>query len=83
MLTIVLAVTMVIYNGFLYITMTGSGEDPKKAQTNLMYIVIGIIIALFSVVIINLLRSAGTTLYKQASSPVSTVSTSITSDFLA
>ena len=56
-MVIVLSVTMVIFNGLQYIWKSGSGEDPKKAQTNLMYVVVGIILALFSVVIINLLRS--------------------------
>jgi type IV secretory pathway VirB2 component (pilin) len=73
MLTIVLAVTMVIFNGMQYIIASGSGNDPKKAQSNLIYIVVGIIIALFSVVIVNLLRSTGTTLYKEVSKNVNSL----------
>jgi hypothetical protein len=69
-MTIVLSVTMIIFNGMQYIIKSGSGEDPKKAQTNLVYIVVGIIIALSSVVLINLFQSAGKTLYN-AAGPVS------------
>ncbi|MDR2415114.1 MAG: hypothetical protein LBD75_00395 [Candidatus Peribacteria bacterium] len=58
MLTIVLAVTMTIINGILYITKSGNGEDPIKTRWNLLYIAGGILLALFSVVIVNLLRSA-------------------------
>jgi multisubunit Na+/H+ antiporter MnhB subunit len=59
MLVIVLSVTMVILNGIAYISKSGMGEDPSKARRNLMYIAIGILVALFSVVIINLMRSIG------------------------
>ncbi|MDR2540335.1 MAG: hypothetical protein LBD11_00730 [Candidatus Peribacteria bacterium] len=59
MLTIVLSVTMIILNGIAYITKTGNGEDPKKLIWNLLYIALGILLALFSVVIINLMRSVG------------------------
>jgi hypothetical protein len=58
MLTIVLAVTMTIINGILYITKSGNGEDPSKVRWNLLYVAIGILLALFSVIIVNLLRSA-------------------------
>ena len=59
MLTIVLAVTMIILNGIQYIVKSGNGEDPSKSRNNLIFIVVGIILALFSVVIVNLLRSIG------------------------
>ncbi|MDR0860052.1 MAG: hypothetical protein LBO09_03570 [Candidatus Peribacteria bacterium] len=59
MLTIVLSVTMIILNGIAYISKTGNGEDPKKLIWNLLYIALGILVALFSVVIINLMRSVG------------------------
>jgi hypothetical protein len=57
MLTITLAVTMTIINGILYITKSGNGEDPRKIRWNLVYIAVGILVALFSVVIVNVLRS--------------------------
>jgi len=65
MLTVVLAVTMIIFNGMQYIVKSGSGEDPKKVQMNIVYIIVGIMLALFSVIIINLLRSTGNTLNKE------------------
>ena len=58
-LTIVLAVTMVIINGIQYITKSANGEDPSKTRWNLFYLAIGLLLALFSVVIINLFRSVG------------------------
>ncbi|MDR2189712.1 MAG: hypothetical protein LBP53_00495 [Candidatus Peribacteria bacterium] len=67
MLTIVLSVTMTIINGILYITKSGNGEDPSKARWNLVYIACGILVALFSVVIINLLRSVGESTLKEIS----------------
>jgi hypothetical protein len=74
-LTIVLSVTMIIFNGMQYIIKSGNGEDPSKIRSNLVYIVVGIMVALFSVVLINLLRSTGTTLYKTVSNK--TASTTI------
>jgi flagellar biosynthesis protein FlhB len=65
MITIVLSVTMVIINGILYITKSGSGEDPKSVIHNLLYIAIGIIVALFSVIIVTLFRSVGETTLKE------------------
>jgi hypothetical protein len=50
---------MIILNGIQYIIKSGSGEDPSKIRMNLYYIAFGIILALLSVVIINLLRSVG------------------------
>ncbi|MDR0369053.1 MAG: hypothetical protein LBH96_00515 [Candidatus Peribacteria bacterium] len=65
MLTIVLSVTMIILNGIQYITKSGNGEDPSKSRTNIIYIVVGIMLALFSVVIVNLLRSVGESTLKE------------------
>lgn len=67
MLTIVLSVTMIILNGIQYIIKSWNGEDPSKSRTNLIYIVVGIILALFSVVIVNLLRSVGESTLKEIS----------------
>ena len=61
-LTIALAVTMILYNWFLYIVQSWKWEDWKKHITNVMRIVIWILIALFSVVIINLIQSIPKTL---------------------
>ena len=65
MLTIVLSVTMTIINGIQYIIKSGNGEDPSKLRMNILYIVIGILVALFSVVIVNLFRSVGETTLKE------------------
>ena len=65
MLTIVLSVTMTIINGIQYIVKSGNGEDPSKTRMNLVYIVVGILVALFSVVIINVFRSVGESTLKE------------------
>lgn len=67
MLTIVISVTMIILNGIQYIIKSGNGEDPSKSRENLMYVIVGIILALFSVVIVNLLRSVGESTLKEIS----------------
>lgn len=50
------AVIMVIYGGFLYIT--SQGEDTEKAKKVLMYSAIGIIIVLVSFALVNTLLTA-------------------------
>ncbi len=61
-LTIALAVTMILYNWFLYIVQSWKWEDWKKHITNVMRIIVWILIALFSVIIINLIQSIPKTL---------------------
>ncbi|MFZ2151067.1 MAG: hypothetical protein WAZ12_02125 [Candidatus Absconditicoccaceae bacterium] len=56
-ITIVLAVTMVLYNGVLYIIQASKGEAPKDPQKNLLNIGIGILLSLASLGIINLINS--------------------------
>lgn len=56
-LTIVLAVTMVLYNGVLYIIQSSKWEAPKDPQKNLLNIWIWILLALSSLWIINLVNS--------------------------
>ncbi|GHW02656.1 hypothetical protein AGMMS50249_4420 [candidate division SR1 bacterium] len=63
-LTIVLSVTMIIINGITYITKSNSGEDPAKSRRNLLYIAIGIVIALMATTIITIFQSAGNDLQK-------------------
>lgn len=82
MLTIVLAVTMIIFNGMQYIIKSGSGEDPKKVQSNIIYIIVGIVLALFSVVLVNLLRSTGKELFEEAKKGVSSISSQETSSLV-
>lgn len=57
--TIVISVTMIIVNGILYITKSSDGVDPKQMRQNLIYIVVGILVALMSVSLITLFQSAG------------------------
>ena len=56
-LTIVLAITMVIYSGINYILQSTSGGDTKWSTKNLMLIAWWIIVALLSLAIIQLINS--------------------------
>ena len=56
-ITMVLAVTMVIYNGIMWIIESAKGGDVKDAKKNITFIIIGILIALMSLGIINLISS--------------------------
>jgi len=56
-ITIVLSITMVIYNGVGYIVESAKWGEVKNATKNIALIVGGVLLALFSLVIINLLRS--------------------------
>ena len=59
-MTMVLAVTMIIYNGVMYIIKASKWENPKDILNNILYIGVGILLALFSVIIIRLISSIGT-----------------------
>ena len=56
----VIAVIMIIYGGFLYVTAAGADEKIQSAKKIIMYSVIGIIIILLSFAIVNTVLSAGT-----------------------
>ena len=56
-ITIVLSVTMVLYNWVLYVIQSSKWEIPKDPQKNLINILIGILLALSSLWIINLVNS--------------------------
>ena len=71
-LTITLAVTMILYNGMIYIIQVWQGKDSKDLTKNIAYIVIWILIALFSVVIITLIQSIPSTLWKTEELPTNT-----------
>lgn len=58
-LTIVLSVTMVIYAGIRYILAAWEEEGMKNARQDLIYIIIGILLALMSYGIIILIESIG------------------------
>lgn len=59
-MTVVLAVTMIIYNGIMYVIKTSKGENPKDILNNILYVGVGILLALFSVIIIRFVSSIGT-----------------------
>ena len=56
-LTIILSITMVIYNGVMYVVKASKGENPKEIYSNILYIVFGILLGLSSVIIIRLVSS--------------------------
>jgi len=56
-LTIILSITMIIYNGVMYVIKASKGENPKEIYSNILYIVLGILLGLSSVVIIRLISS--------------------------
>lgn len=56
----VFAVTMIIYNGILYVIKASKGENPKDILNNIIYIGVWILLALLSVIIIRLVSSIGT-----------------------
>lgn len=56
-LTIILSITMVIYNGVMYVIKASKGENPKEIYSNILYIVFGILLGLSSVIIIRLVSS--------------------------
>lgn len=56
-ITMVLAVTMVIFNGIMWIIESSKWAEIKDAKQNLILIVVGIFIALMSLWIINLITS--------------------------
>lgn len=61
-LLVVLSVTMILYNWIIYIVKTWKWEDSKNLVKNIAYIVVWILVALFSVIIITLLRSVPKTI---------------------
>ena len=63
-LVITLSVTMILYNWVKYIVKVWQWEDSKDLIKNVAYIVIWILVSLFSVLIITLLRSVPETLDK-------------------
>lgn len=63
-LVVALSVTMILYNGLTYIIQTGQWKEWKDLVKNVVYIVIWILVSLFSVTIITLLQSVSTTLDK-------------------
>lgn len=55
-----IAVVMIIYGGFLYVSAGGADEKIGKAKKIIMYAVVGIIVILLSFAIVNTVLGAGT-----------------------
>lgn len=56
-----LAVIMVIYGGFLYVSSAGNEENVNKAKKILLYAVMGVVIIIVSFALVNTLLGAATT----------------------
>lgn len=61
-LVIALSITMILYNWMMYIIQTWQWKEAKDLTKNIAFIVVWILISLFSVVIITLLQSVPKTL---------------------
>ena len=53
-----IAVVMIIYGGFLYVTSAGKEESIGTAKKNIMYAVIGIIVILISYAVVTTILTA-------------------------
>lgn len=71
-LTITLSVTMILYNGMMYIIKTWQWKEGKDVIKNIAYIIIWILIALFSVIIVRIIQSIPSTLANEEELPEST-----------
>lgn len=63
-LVVALSITMILYNWLSYIIQTWQWKEGKNLVKNVVYIVIWILVSLFSVTIITILQSVSTTLDK-------------------
>ena len=70
-LTITLSVTMILYNGMMYIIKTWQWKEWKDVIKNVAYIVIWILIALFSVIIVRIMQSIPSTIANEEELPQS------------
>jgi hypothetical protein len=61
-LTITLSITMILYNWMMYIIQTWQWKEWKSVTKNIAYIIVWILIALFSVIIIKIIQSITTTI---------------------
>ena len=64
-LVVALSITMILVNGMKYIIETGQWKEGKDLVKNIVYIVIGILVSLFSITIITIIQSVETTLYNE------------------
>jgi len=61
-ITIALSITMILYNSVMYIVQVWQWKEWKSLTKNIAYIIVWILIALFSVIIIRVIESIPTTL---------------------
>lgn len=66
-IVVAIAVTMILWNWIKYIIETGNWKESKELIPNLIYIVVWIILALFSVTIITIIQSIWHTLEEELS----------------
>jgi hypothetical protein len=59
--TLVLAITMIIYNWVIFVIKSSKGELAKDSLKNIAYIAVWVLLALTSVVIIRIASSIGNT----------------------
>jgi len=61
--TLIIAISMIIYNGIIFVIKSTKWEPSKETLHNLLYICLWVLLAMASVVIIRLTSSVGTTLF--------------------
>ena len=71
-LVISLSITMILYNGMVYIIQTWQWKNAKSLTKNIIYIIVWIFVALFSIVIITLIQSIPYTLWNTKELPTNT-----------
>ena len=59
--TLIIAITMIIYNWIVFVVKSTKWEAPKDVLKNIIYIIVWVLLALASVIIIRLANSVGTT----------------------
>ena len=72
-LVVALSITMILYNGLKYIIETWQWKESKDLAKNIIYIVVWILIALFSVTIITIMQSVSTTLKEETSTDINNI----------
>lgn len=75
--TLVLAITMIIYNWIMFVIKSTKWEAPKDVLKNIIYIVVWVLLALASVIIIRLAGSIGTSSLEMSRNMVAYHSTDI------
>ena len=68
-LTIALSITMILYNSMIYIIQSWQWKDAKSLTKNIAYIIVWILVALFSVIIIRIIQSIPSTLWDSEELP--------------